>query len=150
MQLVVRDKNRRKWTVRSRISWTKPQMADQFEHDVAAGRENQIILVILLVLTLIVVLRIPNDVVIPAWFVEFLLVVLLLLPFLWAVQRPWIITAETDEPIVSDRERWEGVVYGILSAREETKQIADELHDNGEPDIVHGPLMRVLPLGRKS
>ncbi len=145
MERVVRDGKRRTWTVRSRISWTKPQMADQFEHDVAAGYLEGIWMLVILV-----VFRTPNDVVIPAWFVLLILLILLLLPVLWALQRPWVITAETPEPVESSGERWEGVVYGILSAREETARIADELEDKGEPDVVNGPLMRVLPVGRDS
>jgi hypothetical protein len=148
MERVVRDRKRRKWTVRSRISWTKPQMADQFEHDVAAGHlEGVWMLVILALLTLVVVIRTPEEVVRPAWFV---LLLLLLLPFLCALQRPWVITAETPDPIESAGERWEGVVYGLLSARDETARIAEDLEDKGEPDVVNGPLMRVLPVGRDS
>jgi hypothetical protein len=151
MERVVRDRKRRTWTVRSRISWTKPQMADQFEHDVAAGYlEGVWMLVIIVLLTLFVVIRTPDEVVRPAWFVLLILLILLLLPFLWALQRPWIITAETLDPIESAGERWEGVVYGILSARDETARIADELEEKGEPDVVNGPLMRVLPVGRDS
>jgi hypothetical protein len=151
MERVVRDRKRRTWTVRSRISWTKPQMADQFEHDVAAGHLEGIwVLAVLVLLTLFVVIRTPDEVVRPAWFVLLILLILLLLPFLWALQRPWIITAETPDPIESAGERWEGVVYGLLSAREETDRIADELEDKGEPDVVNGPLMRVLPVGRDS
>jgi hypothetical protein len=151
MERKVRDRKRRNWTVRSRISWTKPQMADQFEHDVAAGYLQGVwMLVILGVLTLIVVIRAPQDVVRPAWFVLLILLILLLLPFLWALQRPWIITAETPDPIESAGERWEGVVYGLLSAREETDRIADDLEEKGEPDVVNGPLMRVPRVSRES
>ncbi len=37
MMRVVRAADRRTWTIRSMISWTRPALADQFEHDMAAG-----------------------------------------------------------------------------------------------------------------
>ncbi|MGH3766984.1 MAG: DUF983 domain-containing protein [Pseudonocardiaceae bacterium] len=149
MELVVRDQERRTWTVRSRISWTKPQLADQFEHDMAAGYVAGVVMLVVLVgLALFVVFWTPNDVEVPAWFLLLLLLLLLLMPVLWAAQRPWIITAETDEPIESAGEYWEGVVRGILPAREETMRIADDLESMGKPDDINGPLLRVMPIGR--
>ena len=150
MERTVRDKERRTWTVRSEISWTKPQMADQFEHDMAAGYLSGIVmLAIVVLLALFVMFWTPNDVVRPAWFMLLLLLILLMLPLLWALQRPWIITAETDEPVGSPGERWQGVVYGMLPAREEAAWIADGLEETGSPD-VNGPLMRVMPTSRES
>lgn len=146
MMRVVRAADRRTWTVRSRISWTRPAMADQFEHDMAAGYVSGVAMLgVLVVLILFVVFWTPTDVVIPSWFGLLLLLILLLIPVLWALQRPWIITAHTADPAGSDGEYWEGIVKGMVPAREETVRIADDLIESGVPDEPSGPLTRVAP-----
>ena len=148
MMRVVRASDQRNWTIRSKISWTRPAMADQFEHDMAGGYVSGIAMLgVLLVMALFVVFWTPTDVVIPAWFTLLFLLVLLLLPVLWALQRPWVITAYTADPIGSEGEHWEGIVKGMVAAREETYRIADELETKGFPDDVSGPLMRIVQPG---
>ena len=146
MTRVVRAADRRIWTVRSRISWTKPAMADQFEHDMAAGYVSGVAMLgVLVVLILFVMFWTPTEVVIPAWFGLLLLLILLLIPVLWALQRPWIITAHTTDPVGTQGEYWEGVVRGMVPAREETSRIAEDLIEKGVPDEPSGPLSRVPP-----
>jgi hypothetical protein len=145
MMRVVQDKNRRIWTVRSRISWTRPAMADQFEHDMAAGYVSGVAMLgVLVVLILFVVLWTPNEVVRPAWFGLLMLLLLLLIPVLWAMQRPWVISAHTPPDSVGrEGEYWEGVVRGMFPAREETLRIADDLAEKGIPDEPSGTLTRI-------
>jgi hypothetical protein len=134
----------RTWVVRSRISWTRPAMAEQFEHDMAAGYVSGVAMLgVLAVLILFVVFWTPTDVVIPAWFVLLLLLILLLLPVLWAVQRPWIITADTADPATAGGEHWEGIVRGMVPARDEMFRIIDDLEAKGYPNEPHGPLTRI-------
>ncbi|MCA1821417.1 MAG: DUF983 domain-containing protein [Pseudonocardiaceae bacterium] len=136
------------WVVRSRISWTRPAMADQFEHDLAAGYVSGVAMLgVLAVLILFVVFWTPTDVVIPAWFVLLLLLILLLLPVLWALQRPWVITADTPDPPETDGEHWEGIVRGVVPAREEMFRIVDDLEAKGYPNEPHGPLTRIVSPG---
>ncbi|MGH3823659.1 MAG: DUF983 domain-containing protein [Pseudonocardiaceae bacterium] len=146
MMRMVRAADRRTWMVRSRISWTKPAMADQFEHDMAGGYVSAVAMLgVLVVLILFVMFWTPTDVVIPAWFGLLLLLVLLLIPVLWALQRPWVITAYTTESAGTEGEYWEGVVRGMVPAREETIRIADDLIEKGVPDEPSGPLTRIAP-----
>jgi hypothetical protein len=140
------DTDRRTWTVRSSISWTRPAMADQFETDMAGGYVSGIIMLgILAFLTLFVVFWTPAQVEIPAWFALLILLGLLMLPVLWALQRPWVVTAHTEEPAETGGEYWEGVVRGVVSAREETHRVADELRRWGVPNSGGGPLTRITP-----
>lgn len=150
MRQVVRaaTEDRRVWVVRSRISWTRPAMADQFEHDLAAGYVSGVAMLgVLAVLTLFVVFWTPTDVVIPAWFVLLLLLVLLLMPVLWALQRPWVITADTAEPPGTGGEHWEGIVRGMVPARDELYRIVHDLEMKGYPNEPHGPLTRIVSPG---
>jgi hypothetical protein len=144
MMRVVRAADRRTWTVQSRISWTKPTMADQFEHDMAAGHVAGVAMLgVLVVLILFVVFWTPAEVVKPAWFHLFLLLLLLLIPVFWALQRPWVITAHTAEPVGTEGEYWEGVMRGMVPAREETLRIIEDLKSKGIPDEPSGPLTRI-------
>ena len=144
MMQVVRTAEGRSWTIHSRISWTKPDMEHQFEHDMAAGYVSCIAMAgVVVVLTLFLVFWTPAGVVIPAWFVLLILLILLLVPVWWALQRPWIITANTAEPIETEGEHWAGTVRGMISAREEARRVADELKNRGTPDDGTGPLCRV-------
>jgi hypothetical protein len=139
----VRAADRRNWTIHSRISWTKPVTWEQFEHDMAAGYVSGIAMLgVVVVLTLFVVFWTPVGVVIPAWFTLLILLILLILPVLWAMQRLWIVTAYTDEPVLTEGEHWEGVVRGWISAREETDRIAEDLRTRGIPDDGTGQLTR--------
>ncbi|HET9253949.1 MAG TPA: DUF983 domain-containing protein [Pseudonocardiaceae bacterium] len=148
MMRVVRAADRRSWTIRSRISWTKPALADQFEHDMAGGYVSGIALLgVLVVMVLFVVVWKPGNVVIPSWFSLLFLLVLLLIPLVWAMQRPWIITASTPQSGGRDEEYWEGIVRGMVPAREEAYHIAEDLASKGVPDDVRGPLQRRPPPG---
>jgi hypothetical protein len=119
-------------------------MADQFEHDLAAGYVSGVAMLgVLTVLILFVVFWTPTDVVVPAWFVLLLLLALLLLPVVWAVQRPWVITADTSEPHSTGGEHWEGIVRGMVPAREEMFRIVEDLETKGYPNEPHGPLTRI-------
>lgn len=148
MMRVVRAADRRTWTIRSKISWTRPALADQFEHDMAAGYVSGIAMLgILVIMTLFVVFWTPPGRTIPGWVVLSFLLVLLLIPVLWALQRPWIITAHTEDPVGSRGEHWEGIVKGMVPAREEAYRLIEELENRGLPDDVSGPLMRMVPPG---
>ncbi|MGH3827550.1 MAG: DUF983 domain-containing protein [Pseudonocardiaceae bacterium] len=141
---IVRAKDGRSWAVQSRISWTKPEMADQFEHDIAAGYlPGASMLGVIVVLTLLVVFLTPAGVVVPAWFVLLILLILLLVLVSWAMQRPWIITAYTTEPLEADSERWQGIVHGVIPAREEILRVSDDLQMRNVPDNGTGPLSRL-------
>ena len=144
MLKTVRSRDGRTWTVRSSISWTKPALADQFEHDMAAGYVGGIaMMVVVVALTLFLVFWTPVGVERPAWFLQLVLLVLLVMPVLWAVQRPWVVTAQTDEPAGTEGEHWEGVVRGMVTAREETHRVVDDLQMRGVPDNGVGPLTRL-------
>ncbi|MGH3869016.1 MAG: hypothetical protein ACRDQ4_23435 [Pseudonocardiaceae bacterium] len=144
MKRTVRVANGHTWTVHSRISWTKPERAAQFEHDMTAGYVSGVAMVgVVLALTLFVVFWTPVGVVIPAWFVLLVLLVLLLVPVWWAWQRPWIITACTDEPIATERDHWEIIVYGVLPSRQEAQQIVNDLKTRGVLDHDTGRLSRI-------
>jgi hypothetical protein len=146
MMRVVRASDRRSWTIRSQISWTRPAMADQFEHDMAGGYVSGIAMIgVLVVMVLFVVFWTPATVVIPSWFALLFLLVLLLIPVLWAMQRPWVITAYTPASAGRESEYWEGIVRGMVPAREEAYRIADDLASKGVPDDVSGPLVRIAP-----
>jgi hypothetical protein len=140
MMQEVRTAEGRTWTVHSRISWTKPEREHQFEHDMAAGYVSCIAMAgVVVVLTLFLVFWTPAGVVIPPWFVRLILLILLLVPVWWALQRPWIITAYTEQ----EGEHWEGTVRGMISAREEAHRVAEDLKMRGIPDDGNGPLSRV-------
>jgi hypothetical protein len=146
MRRVVRENadSQRVWIVRSRISWTRPAMADQFEHDLAAGYVSGVAMAgVLTVLILFVVFWTPTDVVIPAWFVLLFPLTLLVMAGLWALQRPWVITADTSEPRATGGEHWEGIVRGMVPARDEMLRILDALEEKGYPNEPHGPLTRI-------
>jgi hypothetical protein len=145
MRRVVQADDRRTWTIHSKISWTKPDRAEQFEHDMAAASylHGVAMLGLVIVLTLFLVFWTPAGVVIPAWFVLFILLVLLLVLVSWALQRPWVITAHTDQPIETRGEHWEGVVRGVVAAREKMGQVVDDLRTRSVPDDDRGPLSRI-------
>ncbi|MGB8993837.1 MAG: DUF983 domain-containing protein [Pseudonocardiaceae bacterium] len=143
MMRVVRAADRRTWRVRSSISWTRRAMADEFEHDMTDYGHGVVMLGIVVALTLFVVFWTPAEVVVPAWFVLLILLILLLLPVSWALQRPWIITAHTDEPVGTEGEHWEGVVRGMIPARDETRRVVDDLTETGVPDDGNGVLARI-------
>lgn len=140
---VVRANDRRTWTVRSSINWTGQALADEFECDVTNNRHGVGVLLALFALTLVVVFWTPADVVRPAWFVLLFLLFLLMVPVFWALQRPWVITAYTAEPSGTDGEHWEGVVGGMLPARDETHRVIEDLKTKGSPEDGTGALVRV-------
>lgn len=144
MMRTVQAQDGRSWTVESRISWTKPERAAQFEHDMAAGYASCVAMLgVIGALTLFVLYWTPAGVVIPAWFVLFILLVLLFIPVSWAMQRPWVITAHPTEPMEAQSERWEGVVNGLLPAREEAHRVTDDLRERNTPGNETGPLCKL-------
>ncbi|PZS39283.1 MAG: hypothetical protein DLM62_09125 [Pseudonocardiales bacterium] len=139
----MRTADGRTWWVRSSISWTKRAMTDEFEHDMTDFGHGIIMLVILVALTLFVVFWTPADVVRPAWFVLLVLLLLMVLPVSWALQRPWLIKVHTNGP--AGGEHWEDVVRGMMPAREKVYQIVDDLKRTGGPEDSNGSLTRVIP-----
>ncbi|MFN2478435.1 MAG: hypothetical protein ABR615_04600 [Pseudonocardiaceae bacterium] len=139
MMRKVRTADGRTWRVRSTISWTRRAMTDEFEHDMTDFGHGVIMLIIIVALTLFVVFWTPSDVVRPAWFVLLVLLLLLMLPVSWALQRPWLIRVGTEG------EHWEDVVGGMIPAREKVYQIIDDLKRTGSPDDGNGSLVRVMP-----
>jgi hypothetical protein len=145
MRRVVRAQDRRTWVLRSKISWTG-SAGEDFEHDMADRYVHGIAMVgVIVALTLFVVFWTPPDVVIPAWFVLLILLLVLLVPVGWALQRPWVITADTDEPVGSGGEHWMGEVRGAFTARDQIERIAESLRTRGTPDDGVGPLTLVTP-----
>ncbi|MGH3785631.1 MAG: DUF983 domain-containing protein [Pseudonocardiaceae bacterium] len=141
MRRMVRAADGRTWTVQSRINWTGSGRSEQFEHDLAGGYVAGIAMLgVVIALTLALVILSPAGLVIPAWLVLLILLFLLLVAMGWALQRPWTITAYTDQPAETKGEFWEGSVRGVLSAREEAFQVIDELQERGIPDDGEGPL----------
>ncbi|MGH3981063.1 MAG: DUF983 domain-containing protein [Pseudonocardiaceae bacterium] len=141
MTRVVRGADGRTWTVRSKVNWSEPAHAQEFEHDVAAGHVAGIVMLLLVVvLVLTVVLWTPPAVVVPTWLVLAFLVLLLLLPFQWAMGRSWTVFAVTPPLPEAPPEQWVGTVHGVLRARQEVKGVARSLRRDAIPDDGRGPL----------
>ena len=76
---VVKGADGRNWTVQSRINWSQPATAEQFEHDMAAGYVSGIaILGFVVALVLFILFWTPAGVVVPSWLVLLFLLMLLL------------------------------------------------------------------------
>ncbi|MGH3802481.1 MAG: DUF983 domain-containing protein [Pseudonocardiaceae bacterium] len=134
----------RRWTVQSRINWSQPATAEQFEHDMAGGYVSGIaMLVVVVTLVLFVLFWTPTGAVEP-WLVLLFLLVLMLLPMGWAIRRPWTIEAKTlPEPVGTAAEHWEGTVHGVLAARQEARQVVQSLKNRAIPDDGTGLLREV-------
>lgn len=144
------DPDGHQWTLRSQLEWRQPDDADDFEHDVSAGKTSAFVLVgLIIALGVVLVVSIPEDVVAPwsgrmLWLGLLILLVIGFFPTRWALRRPWRVIAETgdnghSEPI----ERWEGKVRGYLNMRQQVKQVMRDIHVDGHPSI-EGPLTPVV------
>ncbi|MGH3838715.1 MAG: DUF983 domain-containing protein [Pseudonocardiaceae bacterium] len=145
MTRVVRGADGRSWRVQSRINWSQPATAEQFEHDMAAGYVSGIAMLgVVVALTLFVLFWTPAGVVVPSWLVLLFLLMLMLLPMQWAMRRPWTIVAKTlPEPVETAAEHWVGTVHGVVAARQDTRQVVQSLKMRAIPDDGTGPLRQV-------
>ena len=137
----VRAADGRSWTVRREIVWRKPELDHEFEHDVAVGQVAGIMLlglIILMVLTLVIWK--PDGVYGTSGLLVAVLVVALLATAQWAGARPWIITADTYEPLATSGERWVGTVRGLRTSRREVSRVVTHLERHAIPNDGHGPL----------
>lgn len=139
---IVKDKDGRKWTVRSHMEWRPAAVSDDFEHDVSVGNTAAIVLLVLvLALGTTLIVWTPDDVVVPLWVSMLVLLGILFFPTRWALRRPWRIVAEVQNEDGSV-ERWVGVVRGVLNVRQQTKRVIKSIARDGAPG-VEGPLQSV-------
>jgi hypothetical protein len=136
MTRLVRDREGRMWTVRSRIEWTDPIAEEEFEHDVSGGRVGAIIMVIVLFVLLIAfVVLTPPNVYFPGWLALALILLLLFFPARWLLRRSWTLVAETPgAPSGLPAERWVGNVRGYFNARSEATRALRHLRHYAVPD----------------
>ena len=138
----VRTADGRTWWVRSSISWTRRAMTDEFEHDMTDFGHGIIMLVILVALTLFVVFWTPAEVVRPAWFVLLVLLLLLLLPVSWALQRPWLIRVHTSGPVGTEGEHGDAgprVLRGLTPGVGVTWTASDDDGLSGSRMVIEAP-----------
>lgn len=139
---IVKDKDGRKWTVRSHMEWRPAAVSDDFEHDVSVGNTAAIVLLVLvLALGTTLIVWTPDDVVVPLWVSMLVLLGILFFPTRWALRRPWRIVAEVQNEDGSV-ERWVGVVRGVFNVRQQTKRVIKSIVRDGAPG-VEGPLQSV-------
>lgn len=143
MTRTVQGADGRRWTVQSRINWSQPATAEQFEHDMAAGYVPGIAMLgVVVALVLFVLFWTPAGVVVPSWLVLLFLLLLMVVPMQWALRRPWTIVAKT-EPVETTAEHWVGTVYGMVAARQDARQVVHNLKSRAIPDDGTGPLRQV-------
>ncbi|SHE65981.1 DUF983 domain-containing protein [Streptoalloteichus hindustanus] len=146
MTRLVRGADGRMWTVRTRMEWSNPATADDFEHDVSGGQAPGVIMAVLLgLLVVALVWWTPASVMVPAWLILALTLVVGFFPARWALRRPWTVVAETPGNL-EDRpaERWVGQVRGVLRVRQEVSRIARNIEVFATPDRDGvGPLQPV-------
>lgn len=143
----VRGADGRNWTVRREIIWFRSSKDHEFEHDVAVGQVAGIVMMTLVVMMVAAVaIWTPEGVFIPGWLILIFVLVLLLVPALWAMSRPWIIVADTYEPLETAGEQWVGVVHGLMASRHEVSRVARNLERHARPtaEEEQGPLQRVF------
>jgi hypothetical protein len=140
----VRGADGRMWTVRRRMEWTTPVLADDFEHDVAASNAPGVVLLVMLVV-LVIALFIwrPSPVVVPNWFLLLLLLGVLFFPVRWLIRRPWTLVAKTPgSQEDQSEERWIGVVHGFVTIRQATAKVTRDIEVYSTPN-ADGPLQPV-------
>lgn len=144
MTRVVRGADGKVWTVYGQMEWRTPAAADDFEHDISAGRGPAIVMLLLVILlTVVLIVWTPPDVNPPAWLILLILLVALFFPLRWAFRRPWTIIAAwgddgTGEPV----ERWIGTVRGMFAVRQQMARIARSIAEEGAP-ALGGPMRLV-------
>jgi hypothetical protein len=144
MTRFVRGKDERIWTVQSRINWSQPATAEQFEHDMAAGYVSGVaMLVVVVALVLFVLVWTPAGVVMPPWLVLSLLLVLMVAAMQWMLKRPWTIVADTPRTGEKESEHWVGTAHGMMAARQDTRQVVQNLEKGAMPDDGTGPLQKI-------
>ncbi|MFL6142722.1 MAG: DUF983 domain-containing protein [Labedaea sp.] len=144
MMRVVRAADGRVWTLQSDMEWRTPATADDFEHDIAAGRGPAMVLLFLVtVLAVVLVVWTPPDVVVPLWLVLIILLILLFFPLRWTLRRPWTVVAATgDDGEGRPTEKWVGTVRGVFNVRQQVNRIARNIADESIPGMA-GPLKPV-------
>lgn len=147
MTLEVRAADGRTWMVRRYINWARPDIAQGFEHDVAAGKRAGIAMlcVVAAMVIALVVWYASTDVYIPTWALLGFLTVVMLVPLNWAITRPWTILVDTHEPLATSGEHWAGTVRGALSSQREVNRIARHLEQYASPDDGGGVLRQFGP-----
>ncbi len=136
----VQSPDGRSWTVQSTVHWSPPP-EEQFENDMAAGYVSGIAMLgVLVVLALFVLFWTPPGVEVPSWLVLALLLVMMILPIVWAMRLPWTIEAKA---IGTSGEHWRGIVHGMMAARQDTRGVIQRLEDYSTPDDGSGPLQQV-------
>jgi hypothetical protein len=144
MTRVVRGADGRVWTIEGTMEWRTPATADNFEHDVSASRLSAIVLLaVVCLLSLVLVIWTPEDVVVPVWLVLIIVLLLLFFPIRWAWRRPWTVVAATgDNGEGEPTEQWVGSVRGVLTVRQEIADVARNIATHSAPGI-EGPLTPV-------
>lgn len=144
MTRVVQGKDERLWTVQSRINWSQPATAEQFEHDMAASYVSGVaMLVVVVTLVLFVLFWTPGGVVIPSWLVLSFLLLLMVAAMQWMLKRSWTIVANTPATAETAGEHWVGTAHGMMTARQDTRQVVQSLEEQSIPDNGTGPLQQV-------
>ena len=65
------------------------------------------------------------------------------LPLQWMLKRPWTIVAKTLESADTTGEHWVGTVNGMMSARQDTRQVVENLKVRAIPDDGTGILRQL-------
>jgi hypothetical protein len=144
MTRVVRGADGRVWTIQGTTEWRTPATADNFEHDVSASHLSAwVLLAVVGLLTIVLVVWTPEDVVVPVWLVLMILLILLFFPLRWALRRPWTVVAATgDDGEGEPTEQWVGTVRGVFTVRRQVAEVAHDIADHSAPG-VEGPLKLV-------
>jgi hypothetical protein len=144
MTRLVQDAEGRSWMVQSKINWSQPATAQEFEHDMAAGYVSFVAMLgVFVALVLFVLFWTPSGVVVPGWLVLSFLLLLMLVAMQWMLKRPWTIVADTLATGDTASEHWVGTVHGLMAARQDTRQVIRFLEDHAVPDDGTGPLQKV-------
>lgn len=144
MTRVVRGADGRVWTLRGQMEWRTPATADDFEHDLSAGRVPALMMVVLVVILVVILIsRIPDDVVGLGLVLPLLMLVVLFFPLRWAMRRPWTVVAETgDDGEGEPTEKWVGSIRGMLNVRQQVSKVARNIETDAVPGL-EGPLQPV-------
>jgi hypothetical protein len=144
MTRVVQGADGRVWTLHGEMEWRTPATADDFEHDISSGRGPAVVMAALVtILTVVLIVWTPPDVVVPAWVVLVIALVTLFFPLRWALHRPWTVVAETgDDGDGEPTEKWVGSVRGAFNVRKQVADIARNIADDSIPG-AGGPLKPV-------
>ena len=145
MTRVVRGADGRVWTLHGDMEWRTPATADDFEHDISAGHGPGVVMAALVViLTVVLIVWTPPDVVVPLWLVLVIVLVALFFPLRWMLRRPWTVVAATgDDGEGEPTEKWVGSVRGVFNVRKQVADIAKNIADDSIPGGVNGPLKPV-------